>query len=302
MPAPLVECVPNFSEGCDAGTIGAILSAVRAVPGAHLLDSTSDCDHNRTVLTLAGSPAAMQEAAYAAIRCAAKRIDLRHHMGVHPRIGATDVVPFVPLHGISMEACAGLARALAGRVGDELGLPVYLYGEAAARPERKKLSVIRKGGYEELAAVITTDPARQPDFGPARLGPAGATAIGTRGPLIAFNIYLRTDDLETARRIARRIRASSGGLPALEAMGVMVGGRSQVSMNLTDYTRTSMTQAYSAVGAEAGRLGVEIDSSELIGLIPQAACREWSAADIRLKDFSDNRILECRLKQAGLIE
>ena len=244
MPAPLVECIPNFSEGCSAEIIGAILSSIRAVPDARLLDSSSDRDHNRTVVTLAGSPAAMEAAAYAAIRRAAGRIDMRLHAGVHPRIGATDVVPFVPLQGISMEACAGLARALARRVGDELGLPVYLYGEAASRPERKELSAIRRGEYEGLAAAIGTDSARQPDFGPARLGPAGATAIGARGPLIAFNIYLKTGKIEAAREIARRIRTSSGGLPALQAMGVMAGGLAQVSMNLTDFLRTSIPQTY----------------------------------------------------------
>jgi glutamate formiminotransferase len=302
LPAPLVECVPNFSEGCNAGTVGAILSAIRAVPGARLLDSSSDRDHNRTVVTIAGSPEVVADAAFAAIQRAAERIDLRLHQGVHPRIGATDVVPFIPIQEISMEACTALARALGRRVGDELGLPVFLYGEAAARPERKNLSAIRKGEFEGLAAAIGTDPARQPDFGPARLGPAGATAIGARGPLIAFNIYLKTEALGIAREIARRIRASSGGLPALQAMGVMVNGRAQVSMNLTDYTQTSVPQAYGAVAAEAGRLGAAIDRSELIGLIPQAACRDWGVADVRLEDFNESRILECRLRQLGLIE
>jgi glutamate formiminotransferase len=302
LPAPLLECVPNFSEGCNAVTIGAILSAIRAVSGARLLDSSSDHDHNRTVVTIAGSPGAVTEAAFAALGCAAGRIDLRLHKGVHPRIGATDVVPFVPIQDISMEACIALARALGRRAGDELGLPIYLYGEAAVWPERKNLSAIRKGEYEGLAAAIGTDPARKPDFGPARLGPAGATAVGARGLLIAFNIYLKTEDPGIAREIAWRIRASSGGLPALQAMGVMAGGRAQVSMNLTDYTQTSVPQAYGAVSAEADRLGAAIDCSELIGLIPQEACRGWSATELRLKDFYDSRILECRLHEAGLIE
>jgi len=302
LPAPIVECVPNFSEGCNGGTIGAILSAIRAVPDARLLDSSGDSDHNRTVVTIAGSPEVVAQAAFAAIERAADRIDLRLHKGVHPRIGATDVVPFVPIREITMEACIALARALGRRVGAELGLPVYLYGEAAARPDRKNLSVIRRGEYEGLAAAIGTDPARAPDFGPARLGSAGATAIGARGPLIAFNIYIKTDNLGTAREIARRIRASSGGLPALQAMGVMAGGRGQVSMNLLDFTQTSVPQAYDAVRAEAGSLGAEIDCSELIGLIPRAACRDWSAADVRLEDFSESRILEVRLRQVGLLE
>jgi glutamate formiminotransferase len=302
LPTPLVECIPNFSEGRQGETIEAILDSIRTIPGAPLLDSSSDRDHNRTVVTLAGGPDEIVRAAFAAIACAAGRIDLRGHKGVHPRIGAADVVPFVPLRGISMQECAALAHALGRRVGDELGLPVFLYGEAAARPGRKNLADIRKGEYEGLAAEIGTDPERQPDFGPARLGPAGATAIGARGPLIAFNIYLKTTDLETAQTVAGRIRASSGGLPALKALGFMVGGLAQVSMNLTDYTRTSLRQAYDAVHVEAGRLGTEIDRSELIGLIPREATRGWSAPELRLENFSESRILECRLKQAGLID
>lgn len=300
MPTPLVECIPNFSEGRRKETIEAILSAIRTVPGACLLDSSGDPDHNRTVVTMAGSPEVMERAAFSAIACAAGRINLRVHRGVHPRIGATDVVPFVPLRGISMGQCAELARTLGRRVGDELDLPVFLYGEAASRPDRKNLADIRKGEYEGLAAAIGSDPAWQPDFGPAHLGPAGATVIGARGSLIAFNIYLKTAELNIARAVARRIRSSSGGLPALKALGLMAGGRAQVSMNLTDYTETSVRQVYDAVDAEAGRLGAEIDRSELIGLIPQDATRGWNAVDIRLENFSESRILENRLKEFGL--
>ncbi|MBN1437842.1 MAG: glutamate formimidoyltransferase [Anaerolineales bacterium] len=301
MAGPLVECVPNFSEGCDGATIGAILSAARAVPGACLLDSSGDRDHNRTVVTLAGDPAAMLEAAFAAVRRAAERIDLRRHTGVHPRIGAADVVPFIPLQGASMEDCAELARALGRRIGDELEIPVYLYGEAAARPERKNLSAIRRGGYEGLAAAIGSDPARRPDFGPARLGPAGAAAVGARGPLIAFNVYLKTGDVEIARAVAEKIRASSGGLPALKALGLPVGGLAQVSMNLTDYRRTSVRQAFEAVRAEAASLGAEIEKSELVGLIPHEAAAGWDPENLRLTDFSDSRILEVRLREVGLL-
>jgi glutamate formiminotransferase len=300
LPAPLVECVPNFSEGRRGEIIEAILDSIRSVPGAMLLDFSSDSDHNRTVVTLAGNPAAVGEAAFAAVGCAARRIDLRGHRGVHPRIGAADVVPFVPLQGVTMGECADLARALGRRVGEELGLPVYLYGEAALRPGRKNLAQIRKGGYEGLASAIETDPARAPDFGPPLLGPAGATAVGARGPLIAFNIYLTTTDPAVAQTIARRIRSSSGGLPALKALGLMAGGRAQVSMNLTDHTQTPLPRAYDAVRAEAARLGAEIDRSELIGLIPEQAAAGWNAADIRLEDFSENRILEHRLKEVGL--
>jgi glutamate formiminotransferase len=204
---PLVECIPNFSEGRRGETIEAILDSIRTVPDVCLLDSSSDADHNRTVVTMAGEPEAIARAAFSAIACAAGRIDLRGHRGVHPRIGATDVVPFVPLRGLTMQDCAALARALGRRVGDELGLPVFLYGEAAAHPGRKNLSDIRRGEYEGLAGSIGTDPQRRPDFGPARLGPAGATAVGVRGPLIAFNIYLKTSDLEIARAVAGQIPA-----------------------------------------------------------------------------------------------
>ena len=302
MAVPLVECVPNFSEGRDGEIVAAILGAVRGVPGARLLDSSSDPDHNRTVVTLAGPPEAAGQAAFAAVACAAARIDLRTHRGEHPRIGAADVVPFIPLRGMSMADCAELARMVGRRIGEELDLPVYLYGEAALRSDGKKLSDIRKGGFEGLAAAIGVDPARAPDFGPARIGPAGATAVGARGPLIAFNVYLASADLSAARSIAARIRASSGGFPALQALGMMAGGRAQVSMNLTDYTRTSLPQAYRAVRAEADLLGVRIERSELIGLIPRAAAAGWDAEEVRLEKFSPERILEHRLREAGLLK
>jgi glutamate formiminotransferase len=302
LPKALIECIPNFSEGRRAETIEAILAAVRVVPGAQVLDVSSDQDHNRTVVTMAGPPEAMEQAAFAAAACAAGCIDMRLHKGVHPRIGATDVIPFVPLQGITIVECADLARTLGRRIGNELQLPVFLYGEAAARPDRRNLACIRKGEYEGLAAAIATDPARRPDFGPIRLGAAGAVAIGARGPLIAFNIYLKTTELGIGREIARRIRSSSGGLPALQAMGVIAGGFAQVSMNLTDYARTSLPQAFDAVKREATLLETEIDRSQLIGLIPQDAARGWNAADLRLEDFSDCRILEHQLEKAGLWE
>jgi glutamate formiminotransferase len=298
----LVECAPNFSEGRRAEILEFILQAIRRVPGAVFLDSSSDPDHNRSVVTLAGPPEAIQEAAFAAVEVAARRIDLRSHRGEHPRIGAADVVPFVPLRGISMPECAGLARAFGRRIGEELGLPVYLYGEAALRPEHKRLAAVRKGEYEGLAAAIQTDPIRAPDFGPVRLGSAGAVAVGARAPLIAFNIYLDTSDLKIARTVARRVRASAGGLPALQALGLMVGGLAQVSMNLTDFTQTSIPRAYEAVHAEAARMGVDVERSELIGLIPRQAAAGWLPADIRLEDFSERRILEHRLQEIGLAE
>jgi glutamate formiminotransferase len=298
----LVECVPNFSESRRADVVEAILDSIRRVDGAHVLDWSSDPDHNRTVVTLAGSPPSVEEAAFRAVACAARRINLRLHRGVHPRIGAADVVPFIPLEKFPMEDCIRMARRLAMRIGDELRLPVYLYARAAVRPERTDLSAIRQGGYEGLTAAIGSDPARAPDFGPAQIGPAGATAVGARGPLIAFNVYLDTADVEIARQIAGRIRSSSGGLPCLKALGLPVAGLAQVSMNLTDYTQTSPKAAFDAVHLEAGKLGVRIDRSELIGLVPRRAMLGIDPSDLRLENFSEEKILEHRLKDFGLTE
>lgn len=301
MTGSLIECVPNFSEGRHPEVVNAILASIRRIPGAALLDWSSDPDHNRAVVTLAGSPEAVVQAAFSAVACAASRIDLRAHQGVHARIGAADVVPLIPLEGASMAECVALARRLAARIGGELGLPVYLYGQAATRPERRDLTSIRKGQYEELTATIGSDPARAPDFGPARVGPAGATAVGARGPLIAFNVYLATADVEIARTIARRIRASSGGLPELKALGLPVAGRAQVSMNLTDYTRTSMKTAFEAVRTEAELLGTGVERSELIGLAPRMAMSGIDPEEIKLENFSEEKILERRLIDAGLM-
>ncbi len=201
-----------------------------------------------------------------------------------------------------MEECIALARRLGSRIGEELGLPVYLYAQAATRPERKDLSVIRKGQYEALAAAIGSDPARAPDYGPARIGPAGATAVGARGPLVAFNIYLDTADVEIARAIAGRIRASSGGLPELKALGLPVAGQAQVSMNLTDYTITSLKAAFTAVRDEAQTLGTRVDRSELIGLVPRRAMSGIDPAELLIENFSENKILERRLRDAGLMQ
>jgi glutamate formiminotransferase len=302
MTGELVECVPNFSEGRRVEVVDAILDSIRRTAGAAVLDWSSDPDHNRTVVTMAGSPQAMEEAAFSAVSCAAERIDLRIQRGVHARIGAADVVPFVPLGEFPMAECVALARRVGRRIGEALELPVYLYALAAMRPERRDLSAIRKGQYEELAATIGVDPARAPDFGPARIGPAGATAVGARGPLIAFNVYLDTAEVDIARKIARRIRASSGGLPELKALGLPVAGRAQVSMNLTDYTRTSLAAAFEAVRSEAESLGTGIDRSELIGLAPRRAMLGVDPADLALENFSEDKILERRLMDAGLME
>jgi glutamate formiminotransferase len=290
----LVECVPNFSEGRDAATIAALQEAVRAVDGVRLLDTHSDADHNRTVLTFAGTPGAVAEAAFRAVREAAVRIDLRTHRGVHPRIGAADVVPFVPLGDAPMAVCVELAGALGARLGSELGLPVYLYGEAARRPERRVLANVRRGEYETLIAAIGADPARAPDFGPTALGPAGAVAVGARGPLIAFNVLLATSDLAIARAVARAVRASSGGLPGVQALGVPCSrpGAVQVTMNLTNPARTGLWPAFAAVQAEAAHRGVSVLESELVGLVPAEVALAAAGAALALPRLGPRQVIE----------
>ena len=300
MPEPIVECVPNFSEGRRLEVIDDILRSMQAVPGVFILDRHSDPDHNRTVITMAGNPKSMEEAALAAIACASRRIDLSRHSGVHPRIGATDVVPFVPLQGSSRAECIPLARRVGQRAGEELGIPVYLYEDAALLPARRNLAAVRLGQYEGLCNAIRDDPLRKPDYGPAFLGPAGATAIGVRGPLIAFNVFLETERVDTARAVARAIRESSGGLPHLKALGLLVRNRGQVSMNLTDYTQTSIQQAYEAVQHETKRQGVRIAWSEIVGLVPEAAMRGVDPVYLKIENFSPDIILEKRMAKAGM--
>jgi glutamate formiminotransferase/formiminotetrahydrofolate cyclodeaminase len=298
MSDPLIECIPNFSEGRRPEVVEAIEGAIRAFPAVRVLDRHSDADHNRTVITFAGPPGPMAEAAFAAIARAAELIDLDQHQGEHPRIGATDVVPFVPLAGITMEECVGLARALGERVGRELGIPVYLYEAAATRPDRVNLENLRRGEYEGLKEAIGRDPTRAPDFGPARLGKAGATVIGARAPLIAYNIYLTTDDVEVARKIARSIRHSSGGLRFLKALGLLVEGQAQVSMNLTDFTQTPLHRVVELIRREAERYGVSVHHSELVGLIPQAALVDAARWYLQLDQFEPGQVLETRLYAA----
>lgn len=297
MPGPLVECIPNFSEARRPEVIEAITAAIAAVKDVHILDRHSDLDHNRTVITFVGSPAAVEEAAFAAIATAGQLINLDHHRGEHPRIGATDVVPFVPISGVTMQECVEMARRLGQRVGSELNIPVYLYEEASTRPERKNLENIRHGQYEGLKQEIETNPERQPDFGPCRLGPAGATVIGARQPLIAFNVYLTTDDVSVAQKIARAIRHSSGGLRYVKAMGVMVEGRAQVSMNLTNYRQTPIERVVEMIRREAARYGTAIHHSELVGLIPQEALARAAVWFLQLDEFNTNQILEQKLQE-----
>lgn len=298
MEQKIIECVPNFSEGRREDVILAIKSAVEVVRGVYVLDLHSDADHNRTVITFAGEPKAVSEAAFRAIQKASELIDLDEHSGEHPRIGATDVVPFVPISGVSMEECVQLAQELGQRVADELDIPVYLYEKAATRPDRENLANIRRGEYETLKTAIESDPDRAPDFGPVKLGKAGATVIGARVPLIAFNVYLTTDDAEIASKIGRAIRHSSGGLRFVKALGMLVDGRGQVSMNLTNYERTPVARVVETIRREAERYGVGIHHSELVGLIPQAALVEAAQWYMQLDQFVPDQILETRLYAA----
>lgn len=300
MGRPIVECVPNFSEGRDPAKVARIAAAITGVPGASVLGQTSDYDHNRSVITFAGEPEAAGEAAFRAIERAVTLIDLTHHEGVHPRIGAADVVPFVPLRGITMEACVRIAEVLAERVWRELRVPVYLYEAAARKPDRINLANIRRGGFEKLRDEVHTDPGRLPDFGEAALHPAaGACVTGARKILIAFNVNLESSDLTAARGIARKIRFSSGGLPYVKAIGLFLRSRNyaQVSINLTDFEATSPAAVFEAVCAEAQRSGVRISGVELIGLIPRKALESAAAGGLQFENFRPELVLEDQLEK-----
>ena len=291
MTSPLVECVPNFSEGRDQATIAALRAAVVAVPGAQLLDVQADKSHNRAVFTFVAPPAAAAEAAFRAMRVAMERIDLTKHTGEHPRMGATDVVPFVPVSGITMDDCVMLARQLGERVGKELGIPVFLYAKAAARPERERLPDIRKGEFEGMRER-TLDP----DFGPTKVHPtAGATAIGARPFLVAFNVYLNTQEIAVAKEIAKEIRTSSGGLPGVQASGFIVDGLAQVSMNLLDIDVTSPAVVYNAIKMRAEKRDVAVQMSEIVGLIPERALIGAAESALRLSNAADH-VLETKIR------
>jgi glutamate formiminotransferase len=298
MPQPIVECVPNFSEGRDARIVDAISAAAASVEQVTLLDVTLDPDHNRSVITFAGPPEAAGEAALRAVAEAVTRIDLRRQAGAHPRIGAADVVPFVPVRGITLEQCAQLAALTGERIWRTLGVPVYLYGAAARHPDRVNLENVRSGGFEGLRDSIRVDPQRLPDFGNPELHPsAGATVVGARKFLIAFNMNLNTADVSIARRIARNIRASSGGFPCVKALGLLLDSRklAQVSMNLTDFERTPVSAVFEAVRGQAARLGVAVAESELIGLIPRGALEDSAQWLPTVRGFHAGLILENRL-------
>ncbi len=299
---PLLECIPNFSEGRRADVIDAIVAAAAGIPGVVVLDCEHDASHNRMVLTLVGPPEAVCAAALAASHEAVTRIDLTRHQGQHPRMGAVDVVPFVPLRDCSMEDCIAAARNFGATFAERFGVPVFLYEAAATRPERRNLAAVRAGQFEGLAAAIGHDPARAPDFGPAQIHPtAGATAVGARPVLIAYNVELASTDLDAARAIARRVRERDGGLPAVKALGFELPerGRVQVSMNLTDYHRTAVHTAFAAVEEAASALGIEVAASEVVGLIPLEAVVLAARQMLRLETFAPEQVLEQRLLALG---
>jgi glutamate formiminotransferase/formiminotetrahydrofolate cyclodeaminase len=294
----IVECVPNFSEARRPEVVARIRSAIAAIAGVTFLDQHSDTDHNRTVLTFVGEPHAVEQAAFDAIKTAAQLIDLDQHSGEHPRIGATDVVPFVPISGVTLEECVAMAKRVGERVGSELNIPVYLYEAAATRPDRENLENIRRGQYEGLKAEIESNPDRLPDYGPAKLGPAGATVIGARSFLIAFNVYLNTGDVEVAKKIAKAVRHSSGGLRYVKAAGFLVEGQAQVSMNLTNYRKTPIARVVETIRREAARYGCAITKSELVGLTPQEALIDAAQWYMQLDMFESHQILENKLREA----
>ncbi|MGB8648051.1 MAG: glutamate formimidoyltransferase [Anaerolineae bacterium] len=298
----LVECVPNFSEGRRPEVVDEIVHAMLATTGASnrsplLLDREMDANHNRAVITIAGEPDAVLEAAFRGVQTAARLIDLDQHRGEHPRMGATDVVPFVPVAEVTMDECVALAHRLGARIARELDIPVYLYERAATRPERRDLAYIRRGEYEGLKAEIATNPDRAPDFGPLRMGKAGATVVGARPFLIAYNVNLRTNDLQVAKEIAKVTREKGGGLPTVKALGFALEDKGivQVSMNLTDFNITGMLAAFRHVKAEADKRGVEVIGSELVGLVPLEALTQLAQQALMLDGFSSAQIIEEQL-------
>ena len=296
MAAPLVECVPNFSEGRDAVTLEALRSAITRVPGVRLLDVQADPAHNRSVYTFVAPPDMAVEAALSAMRVATERIDMTKHRGEHPRMGSTDVVPFVPVRDVTMDDCVALARRLGERAAAELSVPIYLYARAATRPERERLPDVRKGEFEGLKERIGKDPAADPDFGPKHIHPtAGATAVGARPFLVAFNIYLDSSDVSIAKDIAKKIRTSSGGLPAVQASGFEVAGKAQVSMNLLDIDTTSPATVFTIVEEAARGRGVAVLKSEVVGLIPERALLGAAAAFLKVPDAAEH-VLEAKIR------
>jgi len=291
----LVECVPNFSEGRDKSKVDAIVEAMK-LPGVYLLDREMDADHNRSVITLVGEGEAVAEAAIRGVGKAAELIDLNQHKGAHPRMGAADVVPFIPIDGVTIEDCVEIARRVGEEIWKRFQIPVYLYESAATNPDRQNLENIRRGQFEGLRDEVVTNPARRPDFGEARLHPtAGATVVGARKALIAYNVFLNTKDVDVAKKVAKAIRFSSGGLRYVKAAGFEVRGLAQVSMNLTDFEQTPIARAFEFVKREAARYGVMPLSSEIVGLIPKKALEQAAEWFLQVEGFDSSLILENRL-------
>jgi len=301
----LVECVPNFSEGPRPEVIEELIQVIATVPGVTLLDRESDPDHNRSVLTFAGEPDPVAEAAFRVVERAAKLIDLDRHTGQHPRMGATDVVPFVPVENLTLDDCVEIARRVGRRIGEELAIPVFLYEAAASRAERVSLADVRRGEFEGLRELIGKDPAKRPDFGPERIHPtAGATAVGARRFLVAFNANLNTGDVRVAKAVAAAIREQSGGLKNVRALGFTIEGgrRAQVSMNLVNTEATPIHRVLALVREEAARHGAAISGCEVVGLIPEAAMLDAATHALQLENFRRDQVLELRLKQPPLTE
>ncbi len=291
----LVECVPNFSEGRDKARVDAIIEAMK-VPGVYLLDREMDADHNRCVITLVGDRENIAEAAIRGVGKAAELIDLTRHQGAHPRMGAADVIPFIPIDGVTLEDCVAIARKVGEEIWRRFQIPVYLYEAAATRPERQNLENIRRGQFEGIRDEIATNPARKPDFGEPRVHPtAGATVVGARKFLIAYNVYLNTPDVEIAKKVAKAVRFSNGGLRYVKGMGLPVRGLAQVSMNLTDFEQTPIARAFEFVKREAARYGVLPAFSEIVGLIPKKALEDASEWFLQVENFDSSLILENRL-------
>jgi glutamate formiminotransferase len=295
MPSTLVECVPNFSEGRDPAKVDAIIEAMK-IPGVYLLDREMDSDHNRCVITLVGERDAIQEAAIRGVGKAAELINLTKHQGAHPRMGAADVVPFIPIDGVTIEDCVAMARHVGAEIAKRFQIPVYLYEAAAATPERQNLENIRRGQFEGIRADIATNPARRPDFGEPRVHPtAGATVVGARKFLVAYNVFLNTPDVDIAKKIAKAVRFSNGGLRYVKGAGFLVRGLAQVSMNLTDFEQTPIHRAFEFVKREAARYGVIPVSSEIVGLIPKKALEQAAEWFLQVENFDSSLILENRL-------
>ncbi len=295
----IVECVPNFSEGRRIDVVEQILGIIRSVEGIKILDSSSDASHNRTVVTFLGESQDVKKAAFLAAEKAQELIDMEKHKGEHPRIGAADVIPFIPISGVTMDECVELARELGQEIGEKLDIPVFLYEEAAVKPERKNLADVRRGEYEGLKEAIK-EPKRHPDFGPARMHPrAGATAIGARPPLVAYNINLNTGDLEIAKAIAKTIRGSNGGYPSIKALGVLIGetGTAQVTINVCNFREVSLSRVFETVKSEAERFGVNIAGSEIVGLVPLDALLDVASFYLMMDGFQHDQVLEVRVSK-----